>query len=197
MESDSREYDILERAVITIQGVDGLTCEIGVRKGGGTQVILDTLKNTKQDKTHIAIDPYGNIDYNLQDCIIKPGYTNKMKMQMLVDLYSYCLENDMDCIFFPMEDTEFFYRFSDGIPIYNNTKTIENRYSLVFFDGPHSVELIKNEFNFFKDKISIGGVLVFDDIDTYPHMERLDEYIKQHSFKIIEKGVCKILYQRV
>jgi hypothetical protein len=49
MESDSREYNILVRAVIIIKSIEGLTCEIGVRKGGSTQYILDTLKNTKQN----------------------------------------------------------------------------------------------------------------------------------------------------
>jgi hypothetical protein len=121
-----------------------------------------------------------------------------MKLSMLRDLYTYCSDNDIDCLFFPMEDTEFFKRFSDGVPIYlNSTKIIENRYSLVFFDGSHAIDTIKNEFDFFKDKISIGGVIIFDDIDIYPHMDKLDVYIRNNNFKILEKGTCKISYQKI
>tara|TARA_B110000037_G_C16812902_1_gene380436 strand:+ start:350 stop:628 length:279 start_codon:yes stop_codon:yes gene_type:complete len=63
MKTDSTEYDILTDAVTKIKNIAGLTCEIGVREGGSTELILNTLKNTKQNKIHIAIDPFGNIDY--------------------------------------------------------------------------------------------------------------------------------------
>jgi hypothetical protein len=195
MNCDSREYNILTEAVQMITQVDGLTCEIGVREGGGTKHILDTLKQTKQNKIHIAIDPFGNIDYaHWETKNEKVDYTNKMKNNMLKNLYTYCSENNMECLFFPLEDTEFFKRYSDGIPVYDNYKTLVNTYSLVFFDGPHTSEIVKNEFDFFKNKIPIGGVLIFDDIDQYPHMTLLDLYIQQHNFKLLKKGSCKISY---
>lgn len=37
MNTDSREYHILLNAVARVKDVDGLTCEIGVREGGGDQ----------------------------------------------------------------------------------------------------------------------------------------------------------------
>lgn len=195
MNTDSREYDILERAVCMVHNVDGLTCEIGVREGGGTKIIMDNLIKTKQNKTHIAIDPFGNIEYNHWENVVQRlDYTNKMRNNMLVNLYSYCNDLNMDCLFFPLEDTEFFKRYADGVPVYNNYKTIINEYSLVFFDGPHTTELIKNEFDFFKSRIPTGGMIVFDDIDQYPHMSKLDPYIQENGFKFVEKGQCKISY---
>ena len=62
MNTDSGEYNILINAVEKIRNVDGMTCEIGVREGGSSKIILDTLKNTNQNKVHIAIDPFGNIN---------------------------------------------------------------------------------------------------------------------------------------
>ena len=195
MNCDSVEYEILMNAVIQIQHIEGFTCEIGVREGGSTQIILDILKQTNQNKIHIAIDPFGNIDYtHWENTVQKIDYTNKMKNQMLMNLYTYCSKNDMEVLYFPLEDTEFFKRFADGIPIYNENKYIINTYSLVFFDGPHSVNAIKIECDFFIDKISVGGVFVFDDINQYEHMEEIHPYILQNNFSVLEKGQRKISY---
>ena len=46
MKTDSKEYHILINAVSKIKNVDGFTCEIGVREGGSTEMILNTLKFT-------------------------------------------------------------------------------------------------------------------------------------------------------
>ena len=198
MNTDSREYDILVNAVKLISNVEGFTCEIGVREGGGTKMILDTLKSTKQNKIHIAIDPFGNIDYeHWENKKEKLDYTNDMKNRMLKNLYSYCNDNRMEVLFFPLEDIEFFSKYKDGVPIYNQYKQVLNTYALVFLDGPHTTSLVKNEFDFFKDKIPVGGVIIFDDIDQYPHMVNLDEYIQSNHFKLLEKGVCKISYMKI
>ena len=198
MNTDSREYDILVDAAKLIKNIDGFTCEIGVREGGGSKIIMDTIKESGKNKIHIAIDPFGNIDYehweNRKD---KIDYTNKMKNNMLKNLYEYCSINNMECLFFPLEDNEFFKRYSDGIPVYNENKYIINSYSLVFFDGPHTTELVKKEFDFFYNKIPIGGVIIFDDIDQYPHMSNLDEYIKSKGFTMLRKGICKISYVKI
>lgn len=198
MNVDSVEYEVLLNAVIAIKNIKGLTCEIGVREGGSTKMILDMMKYTNQKKVHIAIDPFGNIDYSHWETMKnKMDYTNKMKNKMLKNLYTYCAENDMECLYFPLEDTEFFKRYAEGVPVYNEHKYIINTYSLVFFDGPHTSELIKNEFDFFYRKIPIGGMIVFDDIDQYPHMDKLDDYITSKGFKIYQKGNCKISYKKI
>lgn len=196
--TDSLEYEILTNAVREVKGIDGLTLEIGVREGGSSQMILDTLRETEQNKVHIAVDPFGNIDYkHWETKTEKVDYTNKMKNRMLRNLYSYCDENNMECLFFPLEDSEFFLRFADGIPIYNDRKRTINTYALVFLDGPHTFDCIKKEFDFFKNRIPKGGVIVFDDINQYPHMLLLDEYIRNNGFTSLEKGSHKISYKKL
>lgn len=198
MNTDSSEYQILENAVHKVKDVDGLTCEIGVREGGSTYLIMETLRTTYQSKIHIAIDPFGNIDYeHWENMTEKVGYTNTMKNNMLKNLYTYCSDTNMECLFFPLEDSEFFEKFKDGVPIYNEYKQIINKYALVFLDGPHTSPIVKKEFDFFKDKVPSGGIIVFDDIDQYPHMEVLDSYILENGFKQLEKGSCKISYIKV
>ena len=78
----------------------------------------------------------------------------------------------------PPPPCEYVDDIRDGIPIYNENKSIINTYALVFFDGPHTTELVKYEFDFFYNKIPVGGILVFDDINQYNHMENLDKYSK-------------------
>jgi hypothetical protein len=195
---DSRDYHVLENAVSRSKDIDGMTCEIGVREGGGTQCILDTLLKHDKKKVHIAIDPFGNIEYqHWETKCERLNYTNAMKNRMLSKLYDYCWKNDLEVLFFPLQDTEFFQRYGDGVPVYNNFKTLCNTYSLVFFDGPHTTALVKDEFDFFKNRVAIGGCIVFDDVDQYPHMKYLDEYIRDNGFELLDQTAVKASYIKV
>jgi hypothetical protein len=198
MNTDSREYHILINAVARVKDVDGLTCEIGVREGGGSKLIMETLQSTGQQKVHIAVDPFGNIEYeHWETRKERLDYTNTMKNRMLANLYALCHSTGMECLFFPLEDTEFFKRYCDGIPIYDEYKRIVNKYAMVFLDGPHTTELVRAEFDFFNTRIPCGGTIVFDDIDQYPHMDQLDGYIRANGFTMLEHGECKISYVKI
>lgn len=201
---DSREYEILMNACDRIQGVPGFTCEIGMYRGGSSyKMMMNRLVSHQTNKSqifpHISIDPYGNIEYTHWETRKERGrnYTNKIRNSTLKALYSWCADNDYPFLFFNMEDTEFFKRFSDGVPFYDEFKYIINSYALVFFDGPHSTQFIKTEIDFFKDRTPIGGCWVFDDIDQYPHMLATDHYIRSLGFQLMQKGICKISYVRI
>jgi cephalosporin hydroxylase len=195
MDCDSEEYDILTNAVTSTNNIPGFTLEIGVRKGGSSKLIIE---NSLSTKIHIAVDPFGNIDYtHFESQVVKLDYTNKMKNTMLAEMYKFCSETNRECLFFPLEDTEFFNRFADGVPVYSESKSLINEYSLVFLDGPHSVSAVLTEFDFFKTRMRRGAMIVFDDIDQYPHMESVDEYVRENNFIIAEKGNRKISYMKV
>jgi len=79
---DSLEYEQLENAVFKTIDVPGYLCEIGLRRGGGSYYMMNALKQSKQNlkKGLIAIDPYGNIDYESNDDdVIRQDYTNGMR----------------------------------------------------------------------------------------------------------------------
>lgn len=187
---DSLDYDVLFRAAKKIKSLPGLVCEIGVRRGGSLKYIIDALKNT--NKHIVCIDPYGNIGYNISDfkLQVKLDYTNDMKHESMSNIYSYAYENDVNIIFFNLEDIEFMHRFHDGVPVYDQTKQILNTYSLVFFDGPHDTISIMKEVLFFEERSKPGTIFVFDDITTYNHIE-IEKILYMKNFELLEIGKNK------
>lgn len=183
--TDSHNYEVITEGVEKVAAVEGLTCEIGLRRGGGTKYIIDALLATQQQKTHIAIDPYGNIEYpeGDDDKVIRCDYTNTMRDECLVELYLYCLQKKQPFIFFNLEDTEFFTRFADGVPVYDTHKHLLNQYAFVHFDGPHTVRHLKLEMDFFHSRCPKGAVWVFDDVKLYNHHE-IDAYAHTLNWKL-------------
>jgi len=218
---DSQEYDILSNAALKIKGVDGAILEIGTRRGGSTKFIIDSLvSNEDTNRSMFCIDPYGNIEYpqtNLSLTInepnkfqidgdpesktiiqnIKHDYDNDMRNQTIPSLYYYAYKAGLNFTFFCLEDTEFFNRYSDGVPVYNEFKKIENKYALVFFDGPHINEIAVEETEFFIDKCNIGSMLVYDDIWMYDHDAQIESILFQNGFELFEKGIYKASYVKV
>lgn len=198
LETDSFDYDVLYNAAKSVVNVDGLLCEIGIRRGGSLKYIIDGVSSNKH-KTIIAIDPYGNIDYASEETVFgKLDYTNDMKNESMPHIYDYVKNKNINLVFFNLEDTEFFKRFFDGVPVYNENKTIINNYSLVFFDGPHDLESIKTEINFFMSRINKDSVFVFDDIESYNH-RIVHDYLLNNNFILLEVGLNnrKLSYKKV
>jgi len=202
--TDSLEYEILSNAVAEAASVDvnALSCEIGLREGGGSHYMLDALWNSGQlGRTHIAIDPYGNIDYTTSENITtRFDYTNDMRNRCMANLHSHLhtqYSDTLNFLFFPLEDTEFFTRYADGVPIYQEFKRIATHYSTVHFDGPHAAEPLIAEFMFFVPRLLKGSTIVFDDIGNYDHQSFEDTWIAANNFELLEKGSRKASYRYV
>lgn len=215
---DSLNYEILINAVCKTRNLDGLICEIGTRAGGSLKLIIDTILIKKlPPRPIICIDPYGCIDYPEGDegKVIRQDYTNGMRDTCLTDIYNYLnmvsimpLENKItivpwqtpqliskiNTIFFILEDFEFFNRFGDGVPVYNNSeKKIYNDYSLVFLDGPHTCDALKREIDFFNLRMKSGAVIVCDDLGLYNH-DLVEKYLFENGFDLVEKAERKASY---
>lgn len=187
LRDNGSDYDVVQNATKEIKGVPGLTCEIGLREGGGSKYIIDALVNNEDfGRTHIAIDPYGSIPYIQSETQIRQDgpYPNDMMKVTLWSLYEYIHKKDIDFLFFPLEDEEFFRRYSDGVPVYkNHKKELINTYALVFIDGPHNLESTMNEAMFFAPRCVPGSILVFDDVDKYYDHSRIKEYLLNNEFE--------------
>ena len=198
---DSRDYYILRKAVKAITNVPGLVCEIGLREGGGMKIILDELIATRKPWTVISIDPYGAIPFKGADGeeLDSSEYTNRMKCETLEKMYRFVADYpNINWLFFPLEDTEFFKRYEDGVPVYTNTtSSVPNTYSLVHFDGPHETNVVMNEVKWFVPRTSVGTMFVFDDVEHFYDHQSVEDYIVEQGFELIEKTDVKAMYRRM
>lgn len=215
---DSQEYEILANAVGKIKGVEGAVVEIGTRRGGSAKIIIDVLaSNEDTDRPMFCIDPYGNIEIectNLNMSIHYPGtkidgdpnskditskhrfdYDNTMRNRTIPSLYFYAYQAGLNFTFFCLEDTEFFKRYADGVPVYQDFKSLQNEYAFVFFDGPHDNTAVTVETNFFADRAVVGTVFVYDDIWMYDH-DFIEEILTCNGFEVLEKGKIKASYRK-
>jgi hypothetical protein len=193
---DSGDYHLLTKGIELSAHVPGMTCEIGLRRGGGTKHIIDALAIHAPHKAHIAIDPYGHIEYeNKEGSFVRLDYTNEMRDECLGNLYPFAKEKKINFQFHNLEDTEFFKRYADGVPVYNHVKEVINSYSFVHFDGPHAAAPLMTEMGFFLFRTAPGSCWVFDDVTGYYDHDQIEQWLFIQNFKLIEKTWHKALYQ--
>jgi len=190
IQGDSVEYEIIKEACQSLTNDKLLTCEIGVRQGQGSKIILDEL--VFKDHWHIGIDPYGNLNYEHYDNsgAYTCDYTNDMKLQLIKDL------DYKNFTLFPMGDDEFMKRFHDGVPIYRNEKEIINKYDLVHFDGPHKTYDVIKEAIFFAERSHAGTVFIFNDYPKYDMDLILKIIVNEFGFMLLKQGKNKIALKR-
>jgi len=184
----------------------GLSCEIGLRRGGGTQYMIDgligkTINKLKPIRTHIAIDPFGGIPYYEKENKLRTdeAYPNDMMKEALTDLYTYVQKKPINFVFFQMEDTEFFNRFKDGVPVYGEgTKKTVNEYAIVYFDGPHTVQATLEETYFFHERTKKGAMFVYDDVSNYyyDHL-KIREFLHANGWEETKRTNLKAVYKKV
>ena len=91
---DSKEYELLSKWCSTLPFFEKpksvTTCEIGVREGLGSKLIMMGIQSRigKIPYEHIGIDPYNNLKYQHYDTTEPEtaDYTEKMRAQMVKDL---------------------------------------------------------------------------------------------------------------
>ena len=163
IKGDSEEYDLLEKwAKFDCEG--HYSCEIGVRQGLGSKIIMDNMIN---NKTHVGIDPYGNLSYQHYDRKytfswperwrgeFKVDYTDEMRDTLLNDFKEY--RNNGKFVLANMTDTMFMCH-----PDWN-----EKTYAFVHFDGPHMSKDVLTEAVWFANRAAKKARFVFDDIDKF------------------------------
>ena len=215
---DSQEYEVLINAAAKIGKTPGAVIEIGTRRGGSMKMIIDTLVQTgNSGRTVIAVDPYGNIPIectNLNMSIHNPDrkitgdkhskdivspqrfdYDNSMRNRTIPSLYYYGYQAGMNFNFLTLTDLQYFKRYGDGFPVYNEEEDIETQYSFVFADGPHDNKTLDLECEFFVSRMPVGSLFVFDDIWMYSHDEIVEQkWLFPNGFEILEKKNIKASY---
>lgn len=196
IDSPIETYEVFKKYINDLTDVPGLTCEIGLRRGGGTKYILDAFIEKNNVRPHICIDPYGNILYTDICGSHRSDYTDNMKNETLGELYRYAYDNSLNILFFNFEDSEFYKRFSDGVPIYDQELKIVNKYCLVHVDGQHEVYAVRMAATFFIPRMSINGIIAFDNTNHYDH-STIDELMIRNNFILVEDVMYKKIYKRI
>ena len=176
IQGDSVEYNLLAKWASDCKH-NRLSCEIGVREGMGSKVILDNLKPYK----HLGIDPYNNLNYQHYDHTgaYQCDYTEKMRVQLLKDMSDY---ENFDL--FHMKDTDFMNRFYDAGP-----------FDFVHFDGPHMTRDVLREAIWFADRSETGTRFVFDDFKKY-NMSHIADTLGYWNFRMMASGENKCLLEK-
>jgi hypothetical protein len=203
-DNQPEDYHLLFEAAKAIANVSGLSIEIGTREGGSSKWIIDgLLSHQKAIRTHIMVDPYGEIPYvtldvqeTNQNYVIHGRYGNDLRNIAIPGIFALCEGTWVDPLFFQMTDEQFFKRYADGVPVYIDRKEwIINQYALVFLDGPHSLLNVTNEMFFFEPRCDHGSIMVFDDVDLYSH-DKIHQYLISKKWKPLHKNERKLSYQK-
>jgi hypothetical protein len=153
-------------------------------------------------RIHVGIDPFGNIEFYHPHAKngekMRSDWTNRMKQESLPALFEFCNQREYEFIFFNIESTEFFNRFSDGVPVYNEYKRLVNEYALVYFDAPPSPDGATKieEAEFFRTRTPKGGMFVFDDVKIYNHQPLHDKLVNEWGFALVD-AAWKWSYKKI
>jgi hypothetical protein len=179
---DSKEYELLEKWTKDFNCEGYYSCEIGVREGLGSKIIMDNVKNNYM---HIGVDPYGNLNYQHYDNgpSYTADYTDEMRDTMLNDFKDY--RNAGKFHLANMTDKA----FMQSVTYYNNT------FSFVHFDGPHMTKEVLTEAIWFANRSAPHTRFVFDDHHTFS-MDTIAYALTAFNFKTIEVGTNKICLER-
>jgi len=160
---DSTDYDLLEKWSKGFDCQGYKSCEIGVREGLGSKIIMDNVIN---NYIHVGVDPYGDLEY--QHCDdqadrkwkgfekgVAPTYPDSMRDTMLHDFKPY--RNEGKFVLCNMTDTQFM----------NDSEHRNSTFAFVHFDGPHMTKDVLTEAIWFANRSAPHTRFVFDDHDTY------------------------------
>jgi hypothetical protein len=186
---DSTEYELLKKWCETLpfftEPKSVTTCEIGVREGLGSKVIMLGLKARigKIPYQHIGIDPYCNLKYQHYDNSAEytADYTDSMRLEMQKDF-----SDHNEFTFFHMKDIDYMNYFATQPLVYD----------LVHFDGPHMTKDVIREAVWFADRSRKGTRFIFDDYKKYG-MEDISKALVYFGFNILDSGENKIMLQKL
>ena len=188
---DSTDYDLLDKWSKGFDCQGYKTCEIGVREGLGSKIIMDNVRN---NYIHVGVDPYGDLVY--QHCDdqpdltwhgfekgVAPTYPDSMRDQLLYDFKPY--RNEGRFTLCNMTDTKFM----------NDTEHKNSTFAFVHFDGPHMTRDVITEAIWFANRSAPHTRFVFDDHNEYA-MSVIANSLLYFDFKTKEMGQNKCLLEK-
>ena len=183
IKGDSTDYQLLESWTKDFDCQGYKTCEIGVREGLGSKIIMDNVKN---NFIHVGVDPYGNLNYQHYDDTgaYQCDYTDAMRDQLIKDMDPYIKNGKFTLV--NTTDTEFM----------DHAGHRASTYALVHFDGPHMTKDVITEVIWFANRSAPITRFIFDDFPKY-NMPLIREVLRYYDFDIMERGENKICLRKM
>lgn len=196
---DSGEYEFLTQAVQLSAFVEGMCCEIGLRRGMGTKYIIDAVREYCPDKTVVSVDPFGSIPYVGREHVgeTRLDYDNNMKVDCMQAMWAYVADNPVDWRPEILTDYAFFEKYANGVPRYDIEAFVQTKYAMVHLDGPHNYEHVSAEILWFNERMDARATIVIDDctpdfIDIVP----VNELLFSLGWELYKEGVKKNIYRK-
>jgi len=189
---DSSDYELLEKWTKDFDCQGYKSCEIGVRKGLGSKIIMDNVIN---NYIHVGVDPYANLKYQHYDRSytryldeklrgeIVRNYDDQMRDTMLKDFLPY--RNEGKFTLANMTDKNFMI----------DPKHANSTYAFVHFDGPHMTKDVLTEAIWFANRSAPHTRFVFDDTERF-EMSVVAYALTFFDFKTIEMGDTRCLLEK-
>lgn len=195
--TDSRDYETLQQALNEIVPGRYLAAEIGTRAGGSAQMIMENIGRLSPESVFVVIDSYGGMPQAHADGVTQIlDYTNKMRNRAVGALYMIAEHVGINMFFANLRDSEFFKRFKDGVPVYDNSEAeLLTEYNFIFLDGPHATDLVLKEVEFFSPRCISGAIMVFDDIPNFK-MDVIEEWLFSNEWSLLCKSLNKAAYKK-
>lgn len=196
IKGDSTEYHLITKEIGKLKLYQvTLTCEIGLREGLGSKIIMDAILDSKPKLyKHVAVDPYNNLNYQHYDKSksYTADYTEDMKQKTVSHLY----QNYQEFDFYHMTDEYYFEAMKEGHQFsVDGNCMIYGLYKVVHLDGPHTTHAVLDELKFFIPRMDEEGLIIIDD---YKHLKMgiVDMLLKTYNFNVAEEGDNKIIYKK-
>lgn len=159
----------------------GVGAEIGVWQGGTS---ADILRHRKPDRLYL-IDPWIFEQDGLDQWIFIPNRRIGNSQEGMDKVYESVVErfkNDDRVIILRLKSVEAAQTFPD------------ESFDWLYIDGAHDYKSVKADFNAWKNKVKVGGLLMGDDYLWAPELKHpvrraVNEFIDQNrNFKVIALG---------
>lgn len=200
IEGDSGEYEFLTEAVELSREVPGMCCEIGLRLGLGTKMIIDACAIYRPSTTVISIDPYGSIKYIGREHMgeIRLDYTNDMGKTCMTNMSAYVMDKPVFWQPWKMTSDRYFKICADGVELYELETTLCNKYAMVHLDGVHTVKAISEEVIWFNVRMDSGATIVVDDVTIdFVDIKPIQKLFTELGWNEIKMGNKKGLWQKI
>jgi len=179
---DSSEYELLEKWSKGFDCQGYKSCEIGVREGLGSKIIMDNIIN---NFIHVGVDPYGNLNYQHYDNTgsYTCDYTDGMRDTMLEDFKPY------------RNAGKFSLSIETDVEFMNTSKHRDSKFSFVHLDGPHMTKDVITESVWFANRSAPITRIIYDDYPKYD-MPLIEKIMEKYGFKVLEKGKNKVCLEK-